>query len=397
MKVTRFITDQDPGAFVPQGALSPGSAFGGGLVATQVTDGVTTVLPTSEIDFTSGATVTDLGGGVAGIAISGGSPTGSAGGDLSGTYPNPAVAKINGSPLGTTTGASTNDVLTWNGSAWVHQANAGSNPLTTKGDLFGYSSVAARVPIGTDTYVLTADSTQTLGLKWAAPSAGSGGKVLILDNPPASPSTYDDEFPGSSLDVKWTNPLTSASGQTNTVTVANGGLIFEPATSGTSSTGKHVFGISQASPNVSFTVMAKLGENYGGSDIRSGVFVAKASGSAYICGPFLQDQQPGDIGVTSYSATADWSSYDGHLQGANAVIGTATGSHFLPTWAKIVWDSGGGTLTFYVSQNGMTWSKFDTRSSISQPTVMGICIYSNSGTINADKQFAAEWFRVTTP
>ena len=174
MKVTRFITDRDPGAFVPQGALSPGSAFGGGLVATQVTDGVTTVLPTSEIDFTSGATVTDLGGGVAGIAISGGSPTGSAGGDLSGTYPNPAVAKINGSPLGTTTGASTNDVLTWNGSAWVHQANAGSNPLTTKGDLFGYSSVAARIPIGTDTYVLTADSAQTLGLKWAAPSGGGG-------------------------------------------------------------------------------------------------------------------------------------------------------------------------------------------------------------------------------
>lgn len=41
---------------------------GGGSI--EVTDGVTTVNPTSEIDFTAGATVTDLGGGVAGVAIS---------------------------------------------------------------------------------------------------------------------------------------------------------------------------------------------------------------------------------------------------------------------------------------------------------------------------------------
>ena len=40
-------------------------------------------------------------------------------------------------------------------------------PVTTKGDLFGYSTVPARIPIGTDTFIMTADSGQSLGLKWA--------------------------------------------------------------------------------------------------------------------------------------------------------------------------------------------------------------------------------------
>lgn len=45
-----------------------------------------------------------------------------------------------------------------------------TSPLTTKGDVWGFSSVDARVPIGTNNQVLTADSTQALGLKWATPS-----------------------------------------------------------------------------------------------------------------------------------------------------------------------------------------------------------------------------------
>lgn len=47
------------------------------------------------------------------------------------------------------------------------------SPLTTKGDVLGYSTVNARVPVGSDGQVLTADSTQTLGVKWAAASSGS--------------------------------------------------------------------------------------------------------------------------------------------------------------------------------------------------------------------------------
>ena len=50
-------------------------------------------------------------------------------------------------------------------------------PLTTKGDLFGYDTANARIPIGSDAQVLTADSSQSLGLKWSTPA--SGGMTLI--------------------------------------------------------------------------------------------------------------------------------------------------------------------------------------------------------------------------
>jgi hypothetical protein len=51
-----------------------------------------------------------------------------------------------------------------------------SSPLTTKGDIFTFSTLAARLPVGTNNYVLTADSAEATGLKWAA--AAGGGKVL---------------------------------------------------------------------------------------------------------------------------------------------------------------------------------------------------------------------------
>ena len=52
-------------------------------------------------------------------------------------------------------------------------------PLTTKGDLFGYSTADARIPVGTDGQILTADSSETLGVKWATPGgAGSNWSLL---------------------------------------------------------------------------------------------------------------------------------------------------------------------------------------------------------------------------
>jgi len=66
-------------------------------------------------------------------------------------------------------------VMVYNGTSWVAVGTA--SPLTTKGDVWGYSTTNARVPVGADATVLTADSTQALGVKWAAVS--SGGMTLL--------------------------------------------------------------------------------------------------------------------------------------------------------------------------------------------------------------------------
>ena len=85
-------------------------------------------------------------------------------------------------------------VLTSNGSntdpTWQAASGGLASPLTTKGDIWGWDTTNKRIPVGSDATVLTADSTQSLGVKWAAAAGGGGPTVTVFDQTGGASQTY---------------------------------------------------------------------------------------------------------------------------------------------------------------------------------------------------------------
>lgn len=73
---------------------------------------------------------------------------------------------------------------------WI-EAGGGSSPLTTKGDLYGYSTADARIPVGTDGQILTSDSSQATGVKWDSPITAQGVRISISDDQPGATIPLD--------------------------------------------------------------------------------------------------------------------------------------------------------------------------------------------------------------
>jgi hypothetical protein len=308
-------------------------------------------------------------------------------------------------------------------------SSGGSSPLTTKGDLFGFDTANNRIPVGPDTDVLTADSTQPLGVKWAANPAGFSNPMttkadLIAGGTGGTPTRLPVGSNGQvltadstqTLGVKW-----AAAGSGGSPTFAFQPTIVPPATfaSGTwtkydsGSTGiftdltnavqiktsagnawKMLYVATPGSSGTAFTLTTAYFPNIGGTTSaypQACIFIMNSS-NKFI--PFGSITSGGGAAGPMIWVGA-WNSFTS--QGTDRV---GPFVWIMPTlvWARIKYD--GTSIYFYISTNGADWTQIETESATggflgAAPAYIGFAASNYSSTYAATITLV-HW-SVTTP
>lgn len=187
------------------------------------------------------------------------------------TYPSAAGAAAN--------------VLTSDGTNWVSSAAIGGNPLTTKGDLFTFTTVDARLPVGTiNGQFLQVNSGDATGLAWSTatiPSTASNvARILRSDgtNWAQTTATFADSYGAS--EFLYSNGANNVAG----LATANNGLPVTGNTgipvmlAGPGATGRLLSSNAAAAPSWSTSTFPTVGGTAGNVMISDGTnYIASTS------------------------------------------------------------------------------------------------------------------------
>lgn len=224
-------------------------------------------------------------------------------------------------------------ILTATTPTWVAAAGSGLvDPTTTKGDILARSSSAVtRLGVGSNGQVLTADSAQTLGVKWATPASGGSDRLprYVVKSTAALPVAAD---------FTWVNQ--------GSATVADHAtcLSVDEVAGATESWRLLV----KAIPSTPYTITALIQPRLVAANYAAAGMCVRDSGTGkFIMFYFLHNSVP-LIEVDGKNSTA----------GTNTAIGSAATlvpARFEPYFFQIADD--GTTRTYKYSLNGRLWTQ----------------------------------------